>query len=432
MERLYYSTGQVARQLGVTLPTVRTLCENHVIVAQTTPGGQWRVPAAEVERLKRDGLPPIPRRLPREPGLEITDEPFDHTPYSKFLPQSSEQVAAAADQVAITKCTLERRRFEREIEETEDWFRDRERQEAVAKAADREKEQAKQAEQQRFEWIQQWINYALKSLPYEARQEVEIEVHSMVQTTLSGVPASQPETITRRLVEAAVHRALAPWTRKQEINRALQTSAGRLPWDVRNRSEYAALKQRAWDAAALALGRVRDDASYNEMETAATQAVQPMIREYRHDQACQRIVGSVYIPGATCTEVDAAKEAVRQVLVALPASASAKQLDLAEETALAPYKAAVAVRREKARLADEKEAQRRSAEFKVCLEIGHIFHYLEKEYEFDDGYLGQLREADRLRPLIRKTLVEELIDNPDMSSKEIKERIEDQVDEQLD
>jgi excisionase family DNA binding protein len=318
MERLYYSTGQVARQLGVTLPTVRALCENHVIAAQTTPGGQWRVPAAEVERLKRDGLPPIPRPLPREPGLQINDEPFDDSAHSKFLPQSSEQVAAAVDQVAITKCALERRRVERDIEETEDWFRDRERQEAIARAADREKEQAKQAEQQRLEWIQQWIDYALNSLPYEARQEFEIEVHSMVQKTLSGVQANQPETITRRLVEAAVHRALAPWTRKQEINRALQASADGLPWHIRNCSEFAALKQLAWKAAALALDGTRDDASYTEMETAATQAVQPMIREYQHYQACQRIVESVYIPYVTATELDAAKEAVRQALALLP------------------------------------------------------------------------------------------------------------------
>ena len=29
-----------------------------VIAAETTVGGHWRVPASEVERLKRDGLPP--------------------------------------------------------------------------------------------------------------------------------------------------------------------------------------------------------------------------------------------------------------------------------------------------------------------------------------------------------------------------------------
>jgi excisionase family DNA binding protein len=40
MQQLFYSTGQVARQLGITLATVRFLCENGVIAAETTPGGQ--------------------------------------------------------------------------------------------------------------------------------------------------------------------------------------------------------------------------------------------------------------------------------------------------------------------------------------------------------------------------------------------------------
>jgi hypothetical protein len=66
MQPLFYSTGQVARQLGTTLAAIRVLCENRVIAAETTPGGHLRVPASEVGRLKRDGLPPIPRPLPTE------------------------------------------------------------------------------------------------------------------------------------------------------------------------------------------------------------------------------------------------------------------------------------------------------------------------------------------------------------------------------
>ena len=34
------------------------------MASEVTPGGQWRIPASEIERLKRDGLPPIPRPLP--------------------------------------------------------------------------------------------------------------------------------------------------------------------------------------------------------------------------------------------------------------------------------------------------------------------------------------------------------------------------------
>jgi hypothetical protein len=39
------------------------------------------------------------------------------------------------------------------------------------------------------------------------------------------------------------------------------------------------------------------------------------------------------------------------------------------------------------------------------------------------------READRLRPLIREALIDELVENPAMSADEIRESIEDQIDE---
>ena len=135
MEQLFYSTGQVARQLGITLATVRLLCENSVIRAETTPGGQWRVPASEVERLERDGLPPIPRPLPieRAPGR---NEMADHDGPSESPPQLSAEVLSAEDLVAITRSTLEKRRIDREIEENEDWFRERARQQAAAEAVE--------------------------------------------------------------------------------------------------------------------------------------------------------------------------------------------------------------------------------------------------------------------------------------------------------
>ena len=122
-----------------------------------------------------------------------------------------------------------------------------------------------------------------------------MEVHTLVQEALSELQPSQPAAITQRLVDAAVHRAVGPWTRKQEMERALQAGMNKLSWNIRYGSEHAGLKQRAWDAAVAAVRQVREEASYHEMETAAMQAVQPMIREYEHHQACQRIVGRVYI-----------------------------------------------------------------------------------------------------------------------------------------
>ena len=42
-----------------------------------------------------------------------------------------------------------------------------------------------------------------------------------------------------------------------------------------------------------AVRQVREEASYKEMETAAVQAVQPIIREYEYQETCQRIVGRI-------------------------------------------------------------------------------------------------------------------------------------------
>jgi excisionase family DNA binding protein len=431
MPPLFYSTGQVARQLGTTPAAVRTLCESGVIAAETTPGGQWRVSAAEVERLKRQGLPPIPRPLPTENDPSASNGTNGRHGHSELLAQPSDEVVAAADEVAITRSRLEKRKIERDMEENEDWFRARDRQRAEAEAAERQRAEVRQAGQQRQKWVQDWMRYALNSLPYGARRAVETELHTAVQETLSALQPSQPEVITQRLVDAAVHRALRPWNRKQEIDRALQAGMYKLAWDVRYRSEYAGLKQRAWEVAVAAVGKVRAEAGYNEMETAAVQAVQPMIREYEHQKACADIVRRVYIAGATVAEEDAAKDAVREALAALPIGAAPRQLEKAEETTLAQCKAAVAARKEKARLESEEQARRKAAEWKADMQLDHIARYLDEEYDFDE-YWEMRREADRLRPAIREALIEELLENPGMSADEIRESIEDQIDDEFD
>ena len=421
MERLFYSTGQVARQLDTTLAVIRLLCENRLIAAETTPGGHLRVPASEVERLKREGLPPIPRPLPTESAPPARNGMGGRHGHPELLAAPSDEVVSAAEEVAITKSMLEKRKIDRDLEETEDFFRERQRQQAAAAAAERQRTEAKQAEQRRLQWTQQWTQYALSSVPYDARREVEIEVHTIVQEALAGLQPSQPGAITRSLVDAAVHRALGPWNRKQDIERALQAGMNKLSWNVLYGSEYKELKQRAWDAAVAAVRRVREEASYPEMQTAAVQAVQPMIREYEHQQACQRILENVYIFDATREEEEAAKEAVRKALAALPIGAEAKQLEKAGEAAVAPYKATVAKRKERNRVA-----------WKADYQLDHIARYLEKEYEFDGGYSEMRRDADRLRPLIREALIDELVENPDMSDDEIRESIEDQIEDEFD
>ena len=342
-------------------------------------------------------------------------------------PAELSEVQFAEDLVAITRSMLEKRRIDRDREETEDWFRARQRQTAAEEAIERQRREAQLAEERRQHWEQQWVQNALNSVPSEARREVEIEVHAAVDAVLSGLQPSHPALITQRLVEAAVQRALRPWTRKQEIERALRTAINKLPWDVRNRQEYAPMKQRACDAAFEALRRLREEASYREMETAAVQAVQPVIREYEHQQDCMRMVERVYLLDATREEQEAAKEEVRKALAALPISATVRELEKARDAAVVPHKAAVDLRKEKARLESQRQAQRRAAEWNADLHLNHIVRYLQQEFELKPWELS--REAERLRPPIRETLVAKLLKNPNMTFDQIRKSIEDQIED---
>ena len=64
-----------------------------------------------------------------------------------------------------------------------------------------------------------------------------MEVHTTVQEILSDLQPSQPAAITRRLVDAAVHRALGPWTRKRQASDAPFQTA--LPSDAAGREQPA-------------------------------------------------------------------------------------------------------------------------------------------------------------------------------------------------
>jgi excisionase family DNA binding protein len=427
MEPLFYSTGQVARQLGTTRAAVRIFCETGVMASETTTGGHLRIPEAEVKRFKRDGVPPIPRPLPAEAAPSAKNGLVHH---SDFGAEVSE-VTSAADLVAVTRSVLEKRKIEREIEENEDWFRERERQRLAEETIERRRTEAERAEHLRQQWVQQWMQYAMNSVPSAARREVEIEVYTAVDAALFGLLTSQAASITQRVVDAAVHRALRPWTRKQEIERALNSAIDKLPWAVRNSREYVPLKLRASEAAVEAVGRLREEASYQEMETVTVQAVQPVIRAFEHHEGCQRILGRVYLLDATREEQEAAKEAARKALTALPIGASTKELEKAKDAALAPYKAAVCERKEKARLESERQAQRRAAEWKADLQLDHIACYLQQEYDFDGGYVEMRGEAERLRPLIRRVLIDQLIANPNLTFNQIRKSIEEQIDDEV-
>ena len=138
MKESYYRTGQAAKLLGGSSYHVRRLCEAGEIESEISAGQQWKIPLAEVARLKREGVPPVP--------VEVEDEPIEHDEEPEEEFEKSPRGIEAADDVRITASRLEKRRLERESEEVEDWFRERQRKEALEQAAERQKAESAQRE----------------------------------------------------------------------------------------------------------------------------------------------------------------------------------------------------------------------------------------------------------------------------------------------
>jgi len=63
MSEGYYRIGAAARLLGISPYHLRRLCEAQLVEGVLLPSGQRRVPVSEVERLLKEGIPPIPQGL---------------------------------------------------------------------------------------------------------------------------------------------------------------------------------------------------------------------------------------------------------------------------------------------------------------------------------------------------------------------------------
>jgi hypothetical protein len=113
-------------------------------------------------RGKKEGVPPVPQVI-AAPDEERPPAYDDDIPEGLYA-NPSDSVIEAAEEVKIVESRLRKRRLEREAEEVEDWFRDRERRQADEEAAEQQRAEAARAVQRRREWMQGWTRHALDSL----------------------------------------------------------------------------------------------------------------------------------------------------------------------------------------------------------------------------------------------------------------------------
>jgi excisionase family DNA binding protein len=363
MPSYFFSTGKAARELGVPQSTIRALCSGGAIAAQTTPGGQWRIPQEEIDRLKHDGIPVMPTPMP-------ADSSIARAPRSSavaLLADPSEATITAADEVARLESEVAAVGLKRQLEEGRDWFRERENRAAEEQVRldeeEWERERKASEEQQRRSWHDKWLQYGLDRKPWDAPQDSLLEIQGEVEKALSKLHPTHPDQITRRLIDAAVERALATWTKRKETERAVQTGCTRLPWAMVWSTDGAIRKREAERIAWEAVRKLGEEASYSAMENAIDRALQPMITEFEHQQKLDLFANTATLSlrGATREELADAKEAVLEALGTLPAGATERQIQQAGERALISIRTTLSGRQDQAMRAEVL----RSAKFRI-------------------------------------------------------------------
>ena len=350
----YYRTGAAAKELNISTYHLRKLAESGSIEADYT-GRQWRFPESEINRLKREGIPPIP----------TTAEPEHHNPQpagrntnghrSEELAEEDPEVVESAAAVKVKENRVKNRKLDRDLEETEDWFRERDEREAereaAQEAAEQEGQERAEAAERRRQWLERWTEHALDAVPYGAPRAIRLDVAEAVRSVLETRDPNEPRVITERLVEGAVARACAGWQREKETEKAIEEACSTLPWDMKYGDEW---KHRTRQASREEISRLRDGASYAEKYAAATASLKPLVAEYEHQKRCNEAIEGVWrlLPGGNYDEWEQGKEALREALPALPIGVSQRQIEAACDKALESIRAAIADRKDQEMRAD--------------------------------------------------------------------------------
>lgn len=490
METLFYSTGKVARELGVSQEQVRALCSSAAIEAESTPGGQWRIPREQLERLKRDGLPPLARSMPGN-GPHLKSVSASPAPGLVAAPSPDvvavhEEADISAQQVEIRQNKIEGLKLHKEAVVLGDFFRGRRLKREAAAAAEREADRRQQAraerEARRQTWFEQWQEYGLRTVPAEARNQVEIALFEAISRVLVRLEPQQDRAITQRLVDAGVEQVLGPWRRRREIEQIIQDAADQLPCQARNYCEPTQWQIRATQAARAAIHQLDQDASLPEIEAAARQAVELIAKEFQGRKAAEadaELRADVIRRGSLPRDLNEkgqalARAAIVKALGIMPQGSSYGELAKVRDSAIVPFARLVdAVQEqeaktqreqierarqerqaelqrqykeqeqqakieqeqaEQARRESEVESQRRAKEreqFQAGLRLSSLrswifdeLHRLEQQGQLDElGFNERWGLAGRLEQKLKPILIDRLLAHPDLSDDRLKKRV---------
>ena len=399
-----YTTGRAARELRASQNRLRALCQAGMIAARATPGGHFRIPKSEIDRLRRDGVPDPPPATPTEPQAESVSTPAENPHrHPVLLAEPSELAIASADEVVQLENEVKAIGLKRAKEENLDWFRERQRKQDEAKAAHARQVFESKAQRLRREWENYWLEYAMECLPDCAPEDARLPVYESVRQTLTDLSPSDPEEVVEPLIRAAMENGLRPWRHSKEIERAVQEARSQLPTWVRN---WSSLPPSEWELRAMSRAReiiaeLQDEVTFAEMQAAAIAAGREVARQYEDWNTRRAIVDGIFLQ--TPDEQEKARQAVRAGFDKLLYGTSRAEMERTRDKVLVPFKAAeesVRVKEQAVRHAD--------------LYLLHVDSYLEKiaAHRNLGDFSHRHRLAQELKEQIRPILIQEILEEP--------------------
>lgn len=393
----YYRSGQAAKELGVSPHVLRRLCEAGLVEAELTDSNHWRIPAKELERMKRDGVPQLPAGADPRQTDAVTAKPI-----AAIEPVDAPEVRQEKNAVVIARNRLERRKLELEEETVNDAFREREAiKTREATAVEQRKRQAAEEEARqrlaaaeaarRRKWEEEHVKDALRWVPPSVIGELRLKVDEEVRTVLRLRSPEDDEDITERLVEAARDKALFPTRRYRIANNA----ATFLPYGMQD----GELGEKAKSLATAALKSMLSTSTDEEMKTVVRRAVEPLIEAAQHQLNVRSELDQLrswMILKATDEERKRAKAAARQALAALPVGTTVQTMRKAVEKALRPLEAEVEDGHERQRLRQRADELAERAESLLMSEL--------REYEGYEDYTERSDRAKELKPQLEPVL----------------------------
>ncbi len=438
---IWYTLGEAEKAAGIPRTRLDHACRVGRLPYRRTETGARLLSHEVVEKLRKDGLKSFPR--PYDPVASSNEQVASPSGVTQGVGPTAQR-----ERVEQKRGELEEMRVNRDLQRQREQDRQEKAERRAAAAAEQqaraeERAQAQRQRQQirleeahhaeareqaaretearhrRQQWETSWLDYALKSLPSDVPHDLELDVHQVVGDLLPKLDAQQPEQLTKRLVQAAIDKALQPWHRRKEIEKIIEQARNQLPALVRSwTSTPNEWDARAMRAAADAIAQLGEGAPLAKIRASAVEAGNKVRAEYEawksgedHRQSCEQMVRWV-------SDGDGAREAVRQALEKVPVGATRAKMETARDAALAPFRAAT------------------KAAADVDRYVQHVTNHIEQlgneetgEWDLGDWF-ERYHLAAKLRAKLRPVLIQKLLEEP-LDVDEAHEFIEEWLDREL-